>query len=204
MRLFVALDLPEDVRHEVGRRGTEARRELPRAHWVRPEALHLTLAFLGEQSADVLPTLDDHLAPAFSAVAPFELRLHHGGTFPPQRPARVAWVGVVLGNSVETGDPLKELARRVQGALQRSVDYQPDHRGFTAHLTVARCKQPWRRREIEKLERHFRGFVGEAFEVTEGVLYESTLGPSGARYRALRRFPLGPGREPLARREVAG
>jgi len=198
VRLFVALDLPEEVAHEVGRRATEARRELPQARWVRPEALHLTLAFLGEQSADVLPTLDEHLAPAFVAVAPFEMRLHHGGTFPPQRPARVAWIGV------EAGDPLKDLARRVQGALQRAVSFQPDRRGFAAHLTMARCKQPWRRRDIERFERHFRGFVGDAFLVTEGVLYESTLSPDGARYRAIRRFPLGPGREPVERQEVAG
>lgn len=190
MRLFVALDLPDDLAQEVERHATEARRELPRARWVRPEDLHLTLAFLGERDAGDLPVLDEHLAPAFAGVAPFELRLGHGGTFPPRRPARVAWIGV------DHDDELPQLARRVHGALQRAVGFEPDRRGFSAHLTIARCKQPWRRREIERFERHFRGLLGPPFEVTEGVLYESVLSPGGARYRPLQRYPLGPGRIP--------
>lgn len=193
MRLFVALDIPEALAQEVGRRATEARRELPQARWVRLDSVHLTLAFLGEQDAEILPTLHDHLFPAFAGVAPFELQLRRGGTFPPRRPARVAWVGV------EGDDALPDLAHRVHGALQRAIGYTPDRRSFHPHLTIVRCKQPWRRREIERFEQHFRGPVGPPFEVTEGVLYESVLGPGGARYRALQRYPLGPGRIPAER-----
>lgn len=197
MRLFVALDLPDELAQEVERHATEARRELPRARWVRPENLHLTLAFLGEVDAGDLPVLHEHLTPAFAGVAPFEMQLHQGGTFPPRRPARVAWIGI------EADDELPQLALRVRTALQRAVGFEPDRRGFSAHLTVVRCKQPWRRREIERFERHFRGAVGRPFEVTEGVLYESVLSPGGARYRVLQRYPLGPGRMPIES-QVAG
>lgn len=196
MRLFVALDVPEELAHEVGRRAAEARRELPQARWVAPDSVHLTLAFLGERDVAVLPVLHDHLVPAFAGVAPFELRLRHGGTFPPQRPARVAWVGV------DAGDVLLDLSRRVQGALQRALSFTPERRGFNPHLTVARCKKPWGRREVDRFERHFRGPIGRPFEVTEGVLYESVLGPGGARHRALQRYPLGPGRIPVERQEA--
>jgi 2'-5' RNA ligase len=198
VRLFVALDLPDELAHEVERHAAEARRELPGARWVRPENLHLTLAFLGERDAGDLPVLHEHLTPAFGGVASFELRLRHGGTFPPRRPARVAWVGV------EADDGLPVLAHRVQSALQQAVGFEPDRRKFSAHLTVARCKQPWRRREIERFERHFRGPVGRPFEVMEGVLYESVLGPGGARYRPLKHYPLGPGELPVETQEIAG
>ena len=198
VRLFVALDLPDELARLVDRHATEARRELPRARWVRPENLHLTLAFLGEREADELSILHEHLTPAFAGVAPFEMRLHQGGTFPPRRPARVAWIGV------EAPDELPRLGRRVQNALRRAVGFEPDRRGFSAHLTVARCKQPWRRREIERFQRHFRGDVGQPFEVTEGVLYQSELSPGGARYKALQRYPLGPGRMPVETQQIAG
>lgn len=194
MRLFVALDLPEALAAEVGRRCSEARRHLPRARWVRPEALHLTLAFLGERDEELLPTLREALVPAFATVEPFSLRLEDGGTFPPHRPARVAWLGV------KADADLAELGGRVRGALREAVGFEPDRRGFSAHLTVARPKAPWRRREVEYFRSHFRGPVGEAFRVEEGVLYQSLLSPSGARYRARERFPLGvddrPGERP--------
>lgn len=198
MRLFVALDLPDELAQEVERHAAEARRELPRARWVKAESLHLTLGFLGERDAGDLPVLHEHLTPAFAGVTPFEMRLHQGGTFPPRRPARVAWIGV------EAGDELPRLARRVQTALQRAVGFEPDRRGFSAHLTVARCKQPWRQREIERFQRHFRGDLGQPFEVVEGVLYESVLSPGGARYKALERYPLGPGRMPVETQQIAG
>jgi len=185
VRLFVALDLPAALAREVGRRAAAARRELPRARWVKPEALHLTLAFLGETDAADLPVLHRSLRPAFAGVKPFDLRLEDAGTFPPRRPARVAWVGV------EAPPALADLAQGVQQALAQAVDFTPDRRDFHAHLTVARCKQPWRRREVERFRRHFQGPVGDPFEITEGVLYESVLRPDGARYQALERYPLG-------------
>ena len=185
MRLFVALDLPAALVREVGRRAAEARRELPRARWAKPEALHLTLAFLGETDEADLPALHRYLRPAFAEVRPFGLRLEDAGTFPLRRPARVAWVGV------QAPPALADLAQGVQQALAQAVDFAPDRRHFHAHLTVARCKKPWRRREVERFQRHFEGPLGDSFAITEGVLYESVLRPDGARYQALERYPLG-------------
>jgi 2'-5' RNA ligase len=183
----VALEIPDEIRGEVARRAEAARRELPKARWVRAGSLHLTLAFLGETEPDRLPRLAEHLAPAFAASPPFVLQLVGGGTFPPNRPARVAWAGL------EADPELARLRARVAAALVEAVGFEPDRRGYSPHLTLARCSRPWRREEIERFTRHFRGALGAPFPIHRGVLFESRLGPGGARYREVQVYPLGEG-----------
>lgn len=195
MRLFVALPVADEVRHEVARRTDAIRRELPKARWVNPDVMHLTLVFLGNTDEELLPALHEELAPAFAAFEPFDLRLTGGGTFPnPQpggraRPARVAWVGI------DGGPGLPELRDRVVAAVRAAVDHEPDSRPFHPHLTLARCSSPWRRDAVEQFLRHFpRGQkLADPFPVERGILFESQLTPHGARHRELASYPLGSG-----------
>ncbi len=94
MRLFVALEIPEPVRREVRRRMAGLRERLPRARWVDPDVLHLTLLFLGEVAPERVADLAGRLGQAFAAHPALPLRLAGGGTFPAGRPARVSWIGV--------------------------------------------------------------------------------------------------------------
>ena len=48
MRLFVALDIDEDIRGRIARFLDGVRGFAPDARWVRPESLHVTLKFIGE------------------------------------------------------------------------------------------------------------------------------------------------------------
>ena len=184
LRLFVALDLPAGHRREIGRRAAGLRGELPAARWVRPEAMHLTLSFLGDTPAERVDDLTAALAPAFAAAPPLGLALAGAGTFPPGRPARVAWVAV-------TGPPaLSALQRRVAGAAAEAVGGPVERKPFHAHVTVARPRRPWNRRAAERFATAFETPVGEPFTVREGVLYRSELDPEGAIYTPLARFPL--------------
>lgn len=187
-RLFVALDLPAGHRQEIARRAGALRGALPAARWVRQEAMHLTLAFLGDTPADRVDGLVAALAPAFAAAPELDLVLAGGGTFPPGRPARVAWVGLT-GPSA-----LAALQRRVAGVaaeLATALGRPADRKPFHAHVTVARPRRPWNRRAAERFAAAFEGPVGEPFRVAEGVLYRSRLDPGGAIYTPLERFPLG-------------
>ena len=65
MRLFVALELPAEVQREVAERVRRERPSLPPARWVRPEAWHLTLSFLGETDPAAVAPLERALADAF-------------------------------------------------------------------------------------------------------------------------------------------
>jgi 2'-5' RNA ligase len=184
MRLFVAFEVPEPPRREVRRRVEAVRDRLPRARWVDPGALHLTLLFLGETAEEAVPPLAARLGAAFAGCPPLPLRLGSGGTFPPGRPARVAWIGA------EAPEELAGLQAEITRAAMAATGFAPEERGFHPHVTLARCQEPWRREAVDKFRTALTGPVGPPFVVEEGVLFESKLSPKGARYRRVEVFPL--------------
>ena len=203
MRLFVAFEIPEPVRREVRRRMAGPRERLPRARWVDPDVLHLTLLFLGEVAPERVAALAGRLGLAFAAHPALPLRLAGGGTFPPGRPARVAWIGV-------TAPPeLEPLQAAVAQAAREALDVAAtpggpsprasaaaaaiDERPFRPHVTLARCPSPWPRGAVEKWAAAFSGEIGPPFLATRGVLVESRLSPRGPRYRNLAELPLAGG-----------
>lgn len=184
MRLFVALEVPEPVRREVARRMAGLRDRLPRARWVDPENIHLTLLFLGQTPDDKVPALAAKLREAFARHAPMTVRLSGGGTFPPKRPARVAWVGM------EAPEELAAVQAGAVAAAIEAVGFEPEERPFMPHVTLARCEPNWPRDAAEKFASAFPGEIGPPFTVDRGVLMESRLSPRGARYSVVEGFPM--------------
>ena len=184
MRLFVALEVPEPPRRDVRRRMDGVRDRLPRARWVDPDNLHLTLLFLGETAEDKVQALAAGLREAFARCPALDLRLAGGGTFPPGRPARVAWVGVEAPPELET------LQEDITRAAVESLGFEPEERAYHPHVTLARCPDPWRRDAIDKFKTAFTGTIGPPWVTEHGVLFESKLSPKGARYREVEVFPL--------------
>jgi 2'-5' RNA ligase len=186
MRLFLALEVPEAVRREVARRMAGLRERLPRARWVDPEILHLTLLFFGAVDDAEVPGLAAALGGAFAGHPPLELRLAGGGTFPPRRPARVAWVGM----ETPAPDDLAALQADATAAAVASIEFVPEERPFHPHVTLARCEPPWPRDAADKFANAFPGAVGQPWVADHGVLFESKMSPRGPRYRAVERLPL--------------
>lgn len=187
LRLFVALEIPDDVRAAIEGVHGGWHRGAPPARWVRPEAWHVTLAFLGAVPAEGVPALGDALAPVFAGRETFRLHLSGGGTFPPRRPARVLWLGL----EDEPRGALEELQAGVAQAL--AVAGHPlEERPFHGHLTLARCARPWPRAAVERFVDASADPPGEPFVVRRGVLFESRLEPGGARYSVQTAFPLAP------------
>jgi 2'-5' RNA ligase len=187
MRLFLALELPPEVQEALVDRIEALRPRLPGSRWVRRDQLHLTLVFLGETEETLLPRLAERLAPVFERYSPLTLRVEGGGTFPPRRPARVAWAGVV--SPPELSDLQGEVARAASAAVGGELEGRPFH----AHVTLARCRRPWPRRVVERFAEGVDGPFGPPFTVREGTLFESRLDPGGARYMKLAAFPLAEG-----------
>jgi RNA 2',3'-cyclic 3'-phosphodiesterase len=184
-RLFVALELSEEIRHAMRRRLVKIH-QLAKARWVDPDKAHITLYFLGDTEEELIPPLESSLAPVFARRKAFALRLHGGGTYPQGRPARVAWVGV------KAPSELAELQREVVEACASALGRPPEKKAFSAHVTVARCQPPWPRRTVERYQREAQGHWGEELLVREGVLFESVLEPRGAVYTPRARFALEP------------
>jgi 2'-5' RNA ligase len=180
------------VRREVRRRMAGLRERLPRARWVNPDQLHVTLLFLGEVDAGQVAPLAERLGGAFAGCPPLPLRLAGGGTFPAGRPARVAWVGVAAPPEIAG------LQAAVLLAARQAIAVAPaDERPWTPHVTLARCPSPWPRGAAEKFAAAFPAEIGPPFTATHGVLVESRLSPQGPRYRDLAELSLA-GEEPAA------
>jgi len=197
----VALEVPDGPRREVERRLRAVRSELPPARWVDPANVHLTLVFLGAVDAAASGPLATALEGACAPHRPFTLRLAGGGTFPPGRPARVAWIGVDSQAADPAAHRAAEAGRGDLVGLQTSVAaaaaaalagtaYEPESRPYHPHVTLARCSEPWPRSAAETFAAAFAGPLGEAFTAERAVLFESRQGRDGVRYLETGSFPL--------------
>ena len=187
LRLFVAVDLPENVRESLRYLQAELRgRNLGDLRWARPEGIHLTLKFLGDTPAERVPAIREALRAPAVATAPFHLALGGLGTFGNRRP-RVVWQDI-------TGDvgPLKELREAVE-ELFVAMGFPPEERDYSPHLTLARVPQPPPGGTAERIEAALAAVAPPQaeFDVTEFVLMRSILDRAGAVYQRLAAFPLG-------------
>jgi RNA 2',3'-cyclic 3'-phosphodiesterase len=186
VRLFVAADLPAEVRAGLEAIQKALQSVLQPVRWTRTAGIHLTLKFMGEVAADRLGAIDAALRAAGLGVRPFRLEAAGVGTFPESGAPRVIWVGV--RGDLEGLTVLRE-------AIERSLSglgFSAEKRDYHPHLTLGRIQGPvpsgWRSR----LARTANATAG-AFSVDEYVLFESRLGPRGPDYNALARYPLADG-----------
>lgn len=176
-RLFIAIELPDDVKQLLGR----LRVEIPGARWVPAGQLHLTLAFLGHVDVAAIDGLKRELSAI--RLPGFRLRFAAPGCFPDRRRPRVLWVGL------EPEPALLRLAKSVRDSLL-ICGIPREERGFSPHITLARLKLP--------AEREAAAFLQQTPEripplsVGEFILYESRLTSSGAIHTPLETFPLKP------------
>jgi 2'-5' RNA ligase len=179
LRLFVALDLPDDWKRWVAAEQARLERTAPEVfRWVAPEQAHLTLAFLGSYPASRLQALTEALCAACSSAEPFALQLGELGVFGPPRRPRVVWVGLV-----EPAGRLAALQRRVVAAL-RQVGVALEDRPFAAHVTLGRARGATARpagAEFLAALHASRSKPGPTF-VEEVKLFESVLLPRGPQY----------------------
>ena len=201
LRLFVALGLSDDLRQALASRCAALHGRLPRARWVPSANLHLTLCFLGATATAAIPALDAALRPVFAAAPPGRLVLTGGGTVPPGRPGRAAWVavGTVADGAAAVGPDLVALAAAVSAAVASALpavvsatrDPRSEH-GFTPHVTLARPQVPWNRQASEAFARAWSDAANAdlSCRVDEGWLMASELGSGPPRYRLLSRYPL--------------
>lgn len=190
VRLFVALEIPLALRQSLAERARSSRGRFPKARFIRPEAMHLTLVFLGETDSDLLPELHLAFAEACAGTGRLALRLDEVGAFPPRGKARVLWAGLAGAHDEAPPAALAALYERLGQAAQRTAGVAPERRPFHPHVTLARLRPPWPRHAVERFRASFGTLPAERFSVAEATLFESELHPSGARYRAVRRYAL--------------
>lgn len=200
-RLFVAVSLPVEVSAELARWARTALGAVGAvsggpaggARRLAPEALHITLCFLGEQPLACVDELAGVLSAAAEPVAAIgELALGAPVFLPPRQPRVLA---------VEVGDPdgaLGQLRSLLVREIAATIDWAPGRERFRPHVTVARMragiggrrgrfggKSAEHMARNEMLASGFPPTPQLSFVADKVVLLRSYLEPEGARYEAL-------------------
>jgi RNA 2',3'-cyclic 3'-phosphodiesterase len=186
MRLFVAIDTPEDVRTALSALVCRLRPTHRNARWVRIEGVHVTLKFIGEAPSEKIAEIKAGLASILSAT-PITINFRGLGFFPNNRRPRVVWAGV------EAGLELAVLAAAVDAALA-PLGFPREERAFSPHLTLARFDSP---RGLDPLRAAIESAGPLEFgraTATEFHLYQSILKRGGAEYTRLATFSFAGGK----------
>jgi len=125
MRLFVALDLPWEVKETL----SDLAGGLIGARWVPPDNYHLSLRFIGDISRHQAEDID--LALAGLRARGFSLSLSGVGVF------EKAGKPVTLYAGVERSAGLDHLRTKIETALQR-VGMDAERKRFIPHVSLAK------------------------------------------------------------------
>jgi len=135
IRSFIAIELPDGLKLELSSLQAMLRQPDDRwVKWVNPQGIHLTLKFLGNIPADKISPVSVAMEAAVNGIPPFNLEVSNLGAFPNLRQVQIIWVGV----SGET-ELLRKLQQRLDSQL-KPLGFNPEKRGFTAHLTLGRLR----------------------------------------------------------------
>jgi 2'-5' RNA ligase len=194
MRLFVALDIDDEIRSRIARFLDGVREFAPGARWARPESLHVTLKFIGEKSEEDAEKIKRQLATI--AAHSFEVAFRAYGFFPGELAPRVFWVGI------EASPALSALASAVDESLS-PLGIAKEEQAYTPHLTLARAgagsgsprqqKSDRPHRSFQRLQEKLSALPPPEFgtmTARDFFLYQSQTSPSGAKYTKLAPFVL--------------
>lgn len=178
-RLFVAIDLPEDVARRLAR---IVAAPPPGVRPTRPAQMHLTLHFLGDVAEETMPDLRGRLAQVRGT--PFAIDLTGIGRFPPRGRPTVLWAGIDLEPA------LADLHGRIGDAVARS-GIPVERRPYVPHVTLARltprAAPSWADERIEQ----GRALAIRGLPVDRFVLYSSVPADGGTEHVVEAVYPLG-------------
>lgn len=168
MRLFVALDLPWELKQRLALLCGG----IPGARWVASENFHLTLRFIGEvfpiQAEEI-----DHTLAAIRAPA-FDISLSGVGTFSKAGRPAALWAGA------DRNTALDHLQTKIETALRRA-GFEPERRRFAPHVTLARLDNAAEAR-IASFVMDKNLFRAPPVRMEHFTLFSSVLGRDGSTY----------------------
>lgn len=194
MRLFIALDITDAIRDRISLFLAGVSGFAPDARWAKPESLHVTLKFIGEQSEPAVEPIKNKLSAVQSAAAEIQFRGY--GFFPTAKSPRVFWIGL------QAGPQLAALAAQIDDKMA-SLGIPKEDRAFSPHLTLARIaggsgsprrsKTDGPNRTLQRLQEKLSALSTPEFgtmTARDFFLYQSQLSSKGSKYTKLAAFDL--------------
>jgi len=175
MRLFIAIDIPEDLKEKLARIIARLKKCDLDAKWVNASNIHMTLKFLGETREEDLDKIKNIISVTSSLFTKLELVTSGFGFFPGENSPRVFFV------STDNEEILKNISLQLEDKLE--ILGFPKEGRFKSHLTIARLRS---KKNIDCLKEEMKNISIEAkFTVSEIILFKSLLKPTGPIYEKL-------------------
>lgn len=188
VRSFLAFDIPDSMKEELGKIIEMMATKVQGIKWVRPEIVHCTMKFFGDVEEDfLLGKISRAIEAEVKHQAPFKLKGIGIGVFPNWRYPRIIWAGLV-GDT----EAASSLYSRLESALDK-FGLKRDHRkAFRLHLTIGRAKT--KLKDVGSLVTFVEKQVDRAFgefTVDRLTMYKSVLTKEGPIYTPLKEFKFG-------------
>ena len=118
-----------------------------------------------------------------SEISNFKLRITETGLFPTVKNPRILWLDV-QGDL----DVLRQINENLETECEK-IGFAKEKRTYKPHLTIGRIREPNKARGLAA--KHLQnGFASVEFEVSEIIIYESKLQPTGAIYSPIQKIKL--------------
>ena len=179
LRLFIAIDLPPDVKQLLGDVQGALQRHTHTVRWADPDGTHLTLKFLGAVEAEAVERIVGGLAAVAARHQPFVLQTDRLGVFPNQQRPRIVWLG--LRGDVAALEQVQQDVERTIAPLGFPTEARP----FRPHLTLGRSDKEAQGEDFRTIRQAVTATDvprSAAITVNELVLMHSELSAQGARY----------------------
>lgn len=172
MRIFISIDIPEEVKKEI----KKIQDELPNFIGKKTEVknLHLTLKFLGEIDEEKIMRVREKLKEI--KFQKFEVEIDSIGLFSPKF-IKIVWLHVTNCDNLQ---------KQIDGKLKNLFE---EERSFMSHLTIARIKAIANRNkfleEIKKIDIPKIKFIVEKFKLKKSILERQ-----GPKYETIEEYNL--------------
>ncbi len=147
LRAFIAIEFSPALRERFAAIIAALSRDTPprAVSWVKADNIHLTLKFLGDIPQTHIAPISAALTEAASTVESFSFSVSGLGCFPTIKRPRVLWAGIDPAGAKN----LIELQAAVEQQLI-TLDYPPEDRPFSPHITLGRVRREARPEEAVK------------------------------------------------------
>jgi len=187
MRVFIAIDIDEQIRKALDSLQNELRSKVDikksDVKWVRPEAIHLTLKFLGEINDQQVVDVCNITRDVARRHKSFELDVESVGYFG-GRSARVLWVG-----AGQNSDNLLQLQNNLDEQLALA-GWPKETRKFAGHLTLCRVRNSKAGVKLAQATEGYKDFKLGTISADSISVYQSQLTPTGPIYTVLGNYGL--------------
>ncbi len=182
-RLFIAINIP--VSDEVKSFVSKIQRQFigDKIKWVPLVNFHLTIKFLGDTDIKLIPEITRQIKDAVKNIHSFDIYISGLGKFSKAKHAKVIWLGVQ-----DNSGNLEKIFKSINNNLL-NLGFSSQYK-FSPHITLGRIKSIHNEEVLDKLTNTYSDKLFQTTTVSDVILYESILKPSGAVYNVVEKVSL--------------